>query len=235
MVDNYTLTLVVIVINQTLLILVLLYAYLYFVKKRKLEIHLDKEKPKAVELVKETPKKVSPPPKAKVETFPQISKKMHRDIFHQEMDTLHKKIEVKKKEQPHKVKMLKAEKKYEPKLKAVEAELYELSPEAVQKIRDKEEYCKHLRPGYLAQMDIDHELRKIRCLLDKSEAAPETFLGKIKKKFSPEKDEAVEQAATEMVRKISHQIERNHPIPPNELIWVQEELKKLRQEINSRD
>jgi len=229
MVDKSLLSFAIIAVNQILFILILIYAYSYFMKKRKINIYMNKKNGKNSTAKKET---ILPPTAVKqVTPLPQISKSFQRQFLDRELEEINMKLDKKRREQPYQAKMLKTEKVYQKKLAPVERKLAEISPEALAEAKQRE-MCGKLRPGYLVEWDIDNDLSKIRCSMGKSELEPASFLGRVKKKFSSEQEQSVEELATQMVKKISKKIEGKHPIPPNELIWIQQQLQQLRSEIS---
>lgn len=231
MVDKSLLSFVIITINQVLFILILVFGYIYFMKKRKINIYLKKKKDKEKKEVKLPPTAVKPVKTDKVTPLPQLSKSFQKQFLTQELESLNKKLEKKRKEQPYQAKMIKTEKIYKKKLAPVEAKLAEISPESLEEAKQRE-LCGRLRPGYLAEWDVDNDLSKIRCAMGKSETEPASFIGRVKKKLSPQ-EENVEELTSQLVKKISKKIEGKQPIPPNELIWIQQELQQLQEEINS--
>ncbi|MBU1111804.1 MAG: hypothetical protein KJ896_03420 [Nanoarchaeota archaeon] len=216
----------IIALNQILFILILIYAYSYFMKKRRINIYMNKKNGREKREVKLPPTAVK-----QVTPLPDLSKSLQQQFLEKELEELNKRLEKKRREQPYQAKMLKTEKAYQKKLAPIERKLAEISPEALAEAKQRE-LCGKLRPGYLVEWDINNDLAKIRCSMGKSELEPASFLGRVKKKFSSQQEQSIEELTTQMVKKISKKIEGKHPIPPNELIWVQQELKQLRQEIS---
>ena len=81
------------------------------------------------------------------------------------------------------------------------------------------------------QIEIQKELDHIKELLSKSDT--DSFLSKVKNFVIHKKENEVEKKAISLVRKISKKIEGDHPIPPIELDRVTDELKQIKEELQS--
>ncbi len=86
------------------------------------------------------------------------------------------------------------------------------------------------------QMHFARELAHIDSLLDQSTQAPESFLGRVKKKLGPAKRETpIEHLAIDLVKKISSKVEGDHPIPPQELDHVNAQLQRIKEELRMQE
>ncbi len=155
----------------------------------------------------------------------QLHKEMKSSFLDQEVDFLHKQIDDKIKSQPYVKKQKEIEEKYKGKINDLNSQIVSLggSDQAVSQPK---------KVKTITELKINKELEKIKYLLDKYDTEPETFIGKVKKKFKSKEEKDAEAEAIRLVQKISRMIEGDHPIPPNELLWIKDEVKKLRNDID---
>lgn len=155
----------------------------------------------------------------------QLHQEMKSSFLDQEMDFLHKQIDDKIRSHPYAVKQKKIEGKYKSKIEDLNSQIVSLggSEQAISQPK---------KTRTITELKISKELDKIKDLLDKYDTEPESFMGKVKKKFKSKEEKDAEAEAIRLVQKISRMIEGDHPIPPNELIWIKDEVKKLRNDID---
>ncbi|MBT3297846.1 hypothetical protein HN385_02895 [archaeon] len=155
----------------------------------------------------------------------ELHQEMKSSFLDQEVDFLDKQINDKIKSHPYVTKKQVIDRKYQDKISNLNDQIVSLggSQQAVSQPK---------KVKTITELKIGKELDKIKDLLDKYDTEPDTFMGKVKKKFKSKEEIDAEAEAIKLVQKISRMIEGNHPIPPNELLWIKDEVKNLRKDIN---
>lgn len=82
-----------------------------------------------------------------------------------------------------------------------------------------------------AHLELQRELTEVKEKLSQADSDEVSFLNKIKETIIPSDELEVQKLAIRLVKKISNQIEGDHPIPPLELDRVNDELKKIKEDL----
>ena len=82
-----------------------------------------------------------------------------------------------------------------------------------------------------AHLELQRELTEVKDKLSQADSDEVSFLNKIKGTIIPPDELEVQKLAIRLVKKISKKIEGDHPIPPLELDRVNDELKKIKEDL----
>ncbi len=82
------------------------------------------------------------------------------------------------------------------------------------------------------ELEAVKEKRRIQKILTKSDTQPARFLGFFRPRSKTEEEVRLEKEAEEEVRRIAQRIEGKNPAPKSELLRIEEEIAKLKEEYN---
>lgn len=167
-------------------------------------------------------------------SFPNIQKKFKQSMLDQEIESLKGKIKANKDIKSLETKKSEVKGRYQDRLASVEDKLKELDPNYVPESTVEDNTERDIEHKSYTTLKIDKELERIKLLLSESDTDTRSFLGKIKKKMLSKQEEDVEELAIKLVKKISKEVEGENIIPENELLWVEEEITKLQEDLNQK-